>query len=150
MNTYLGAEQVLTDLWVQQQLATKSADFDTISPGLSARIFLDYAPEGTPYPFVIYQCQSPPRDVRGVGVVRVMVDTLYIVKAVAQVTSYQPLAPVARVIDAAMTSATGSPVVDGMVLASVREEGFNLLEIEGGTQYRHLGGQYRIHAQAQL
>lgn len=147
-DTYLGAEQVLVDAWVEARIALQGAALEAISIGLSTRVFADFAPEGTIYPFIIYQCQSPPRDVRGVGVSRVMVDTLYIVKAVAQASSYAPLAPVAKVIDAAMTSAAGSAVADGAIFASVREEGFHMVEIEAGKQYRHLGGQYRIQAQA--
>lgn len=147
MGVYEGAEQALTTEWVRQQLLAKAADFNAISDGLSLRLYEDFAPTDAVYPFVIYQCQSPPRDIRGVGVSRVMVDTLYVVKAVAQVSSYAPLAPVASVIDAALTSPAGSPVADGFVFASVREEQFSLVEIDNGTQYRHFGGQYRIQAQ---
>ena len=145
---YAGAEQAMVSLWVAGQLAAQATDLDAISAGLSGRIFEDFAPEGTPYPFIIFQCQSPPRDIRGVGVSRVMVDTLYIVKAVAQVSSYAPLAPVAKVIDAAVTSAQGSPVADGNVFSSVRDSQFAMVEIDSGKQYRHFGGQYKIQAQA--
>lgn len=93
MGIYTGAEQALTDAWVEGRLKA----FDTITPGLGDRIFLDVAPEGTPYPFVVYQCQEPPRDVRGVGSFRVMVDTLYVAKAVAQVSSYRDSVDPARV-----------------------------------------------------
>ena len=148
MSTYVGAEQALTDLWVANRLKTNAA-FDTISPGLSQRVFGHFAPPGTPYPFIIFQTASPPRDVRGVGVIRVMVDTLYIVKAVAQVDSWVALAPVARQIDVSMTAPSVSAVADGFVLASVREEQFSLVEVDDGKQYRHLGGQYKIQAQAQ-
>jgi hypothetical protein len=120
---------------------------NAIQTGLSDKVFLEYAPEGTAYPFIIFQCQSPPRDVRGVGVTRVFVDTLYVVKAVAQTDSYAELAPVANVIDQAMTSQVGAPVGDGAVFSSIREEGFNLIEVDQGTQFRHLGGSYRIQAQ---
>lgn len=145
---YLGAELVLFDLWIEQQLATKAVELDAIAPGLSTRVFSDVAPPGTLYPFIVFQCQDPPRDVRGVGVSRVMVDTLYVVKAVSQTTTYAPLAPIAKVIDAAMTSSAGSAVEDGLVLASVRDNQFALTEIENGTQYRHLGGAYKMQAQA--
>jgi hypothetical protein len=148
MATYTGAEQVLVDLWVKAQLDARAAEFNAVAAGLSTRIFLDYAPEGTPYPFVIYQCQSPPRDVRGVGLSRVLIDTLYVVKAVSQVDSYAPLAPIAKVIDAAMTSAAGSAVEDGLVLTSVRQDQFSMVERDQGTQFRHFGGEYKIQAQA--
>lgn len=149
MSTYTGAEQVLVDIWVQDQLESKAAELDAIATGLSTRIFQNFAPEGTPYPFIVWQCQDPPRDVRGVGTFRVMIDTLYLVKAVFQGTSYIPLAPIARVIDDAMTSASGSAVGgDGLVLASVREQQFAMTEVESGIQFRHFGGEYKIQAQA--
>lgn len=146
--TYLGAEQVMVDLWVANRLAAH-APFEAISPGLATRVFNMFAPADTPYPFIIFQVASPPRDVRGVGVVRVMVDTIYTVKAVAQVDSYAPLTGVAREIDAVMTAPVVSAVADGFVLASMREEQFSMVEVDGGKQYRHLGASYRIQAQAQ-
>lgn len=148
MGEYDGAEQVLVTEWVKERLATVADALDAFDPGLSGRVFEDFAPQGTPYPFLIVQCQSPPRDVRGVGVSRVMVDTLFIVKAVAQVPSYGALAPIATIVDSALTSAAGSAVSDGLVLASVRQEQFAMVEIDSGKQFRHFGGQYRIQAQA--
>lgn len=145
---YLGAEQALVTQWVLDQLASASADLDEIDDGLSLRVFEDFAPQGfSTYPFIIVQCQSPPRDVRGVGVSRVMVDTIYVVKAVAQVNSYAPLAPVARVIDQAMTTSVGGSLLGGNVFTSVRNDQFSLIEIDNGKQYRHFGGEYRIQAQ---
>jgi hypothetical protein len=148
MGIYAGAEQALVTAWVQERVQSVADDLELISPGLSDRVFEDFAPQGfAVYPFIIVQCQSPPRDVRGVGVSRVMVDTLYIVKAVAQVDSYAPLAPIASVIERALTSPTGGPVADGEVFTSVREEQFAMVEIEAGKQYRHFGGLFKIQAQ---
>lgn len=148
MSVYAGAEQAMVTQWVMEQLTSKATDLDAISSGLSLRIYEDFAPTEASYPLIIVQCQVPPRDVRGVGVSRVMVDTLFIVKAVAQVTSYGPLAPIAGVIDNAMTSSVGSPVADGAVFTSIRDEQFALVEVDAGVQYRHFGGQYKIQAQA--
>lgn len=151
MSTYVGAEQAMVDLWVESRFADPliAADLEAIATGLSERLFPDFAPKGTPYPFIIYQCQDAPRVIRGVGTFAVMVDTLYVVKAVSQVDSYAPLAPIARVIDAAMTSSTGSAVEDGFVLTSVRDRQFALVEVDQGTQFRHFGGEYSIQAQGE-
>lgn len=149
MGSYQGAEQVITDLYVQARLATVDTivDLEAIDIGLSTRVYEDVAPNDARLPYIVWQCQSPPRDVRGVGTFRVMVDTLYIVKGVSQGTSYAPLAPVAAAIDRAMTNSTGSAVEDGMVLTSVRNDQFSLREVAEGTEFRHLGGEYRIQAQ---
>lgn len=148
---YLGAEQAMVTKWVIDRLkgAPYTASFEAVVAGLGTRIYEDLAPEGTTYPFIVVQCQSPPRDIRGVGETRVMVDTLFLVKAVSQGTSYDPLTPIVKVIDTAMTSPQGGTVgADGLVFTSIREDQFSLTTVEAGTQFRHLGGEYRIQAQA--
>ena len=144
----MGAEQVLCDNAVEAMIAAKAADLEAINTGLSQRVYEGVAPDGTPYPFVIYQCLTPPRDIRGVGTFRQMVDTLYLVKAVAQGSSYAPLAPVARVLDAAMTAPEGVVVDGGAVFTSVREQQHSRVTVEQGTQFRHFGGEYKMQAQA--
>lgn len=149
MTVYTGAESTLVDDFILLRLVgTHGASLDAISPNLSQRVFLDYAPEGTPYPFIIFQALTPPEDVRGVGIIRVMVDTLYLVKAVAQGSDYDALRPVVSVIDAAMTEDEPVDMAGGILLTSVRQREFRLVEIENGKQFRHLGGEFRIQAQA--
>ena len=147
-NTYLGSEQQLVNLWLEARFAANAAALNAINAGLSSRIFPDFAPFNAAYPFIVYQAQSPPRDVRGVGAIRLLVDTLYVVKAVAQVDTYAPLAPVATLIDSIMIMAAPQAVSDGTVLCSTREDQFSLVEVNEGKQFRHLGGSYRILAQA--
>ena len=150
--SYIGAEQAMVDAWCDAALKAHTA-FDSLFPGdatLSQRVFPQIAPDGTKYPFIVYQAQSPPHVVRGVGPNRVMVDTLYVVKAVAQVASFDALADVAHEIDVVMTQAEPVAVPGGLglILASVQEDTFSLTESESGQLFRHLGGQYRILAQA--
>lgn len=149
MGVYEGAEQALTDDWVRSRFIDPLivAELEAISVGLADRIFLEVAPDSAPYPFIVFQCQSPPRDIRGVGISRVMVDTLYVVKAVGSVASYAPLVPVANAIDRAMTSAEGSAIYDGHVFSCIRSEQFSLVTREQGEIFRHLGGEFRIQAQ---
>lgn len=151
MATYTGAEQAMVDVWIESRFSDPAivALLEAEAVGLSTRIFPDFAPPSTIYPFIVYQCQDPPRVIRGVGDSVVMVDTLYVVKAVSQVDSYAPLAPITRVIDSAMTTSTGSAVEDGFVLTSIRERQFALPTYEQGTQFRHFGGEYSIQAQAE-
>lgn len=148
-SSYVGAEQAMVDVWIDAVLKAHAA-FDTISTGLSQRVYPQVAPDGVKYPFIVYQAQTPPHDVRGVGPNRVMVDTLYVVKAVAQVASYDALAATAHEIDAVMTQGEPQTVPGnlGTILCSMREDGFSLTESESGTLYRHLGGVYRVLAQA--
>lgn len=147
MTEYVGSEQVMVDTWVELQLAAVAGDLNGIDAGLADRVYQDMAPRDAEFPVIIYQCQDPPRDVRGVGLTTVMVDTLYLVKAVAQVDAYAPLAPIASVIHAALTTSIGGSVGDGSVFTSVRERQFALTEVDDGKKVRHLGGLYRIQAQ---
>jgi hypothetical protein len=147
MGEYVGAEQLLVELWVRSRIATVNAALEEIDLGLSARVYSEAAPKGAVFPVIIFQCQDPPRDVRGVGTFTVMVDTLYLVKAVAQVDDYAELAPIASLLHEALTTSTGGSVGTGTVLTSVREQQFSMPEFEEGEQWRHLGGMYRIQAQ---
>lgn len=151
MGTYTGAEQAMIDLWIKTRLLdpTVQAALDSISTGLGAKVFPDFAPKDATWPVIIFQCQDPPRDVRGVGTSSVMVDTLYIVKVVAQADSYDDLADPARVLHGALTTSTGDAVGDGLVLTSIRENQYSMTEVDEGVQFRHLGGIYRIQATAQ-
>jgi hypothetical protein len=147
MATYVGVEEVMCNAWIEAQLALQATALNAISTGLSGRIYPDMAPEATDWPCIIYQCQDKPRDIRGVGTFTIMVDTLYLVKAVARTDTYAPLAPIAKVIHTALTQEVGGSVDDGEVLTSVRDNAFSMIEVDKGTQFRHLGGLYKIHAQ---
>jgi hypothetical protein len=100
---------------------------------------------GTPY--VTFLLQSP-LDIVGVGGTRISTDNLYIVKGVAQTSTWDDLIPIARRIDIllhraglVMTEASGS-------LSCTRERTFQQAEEAGDLQYRHLGGIFRIRASA--
>jgi hypothetical protein len=147
MTSYAGQEQVLVDLWIESALFAYTDQLEAIATGLSDRIYHDAARQGTEWPVIIYQCQTPPRVIRGVGTTTIMVDTLYVVKAVAQTLTYESIGPIAQVIDIALTSAEGGQIGGGYVLTSIRNNQFSMIEDAMGTQFRHLGGLYQINAQ---
>lgn len=98
-------------------------------------------------PYVTFSLQDP-LDVIGIGGVRISTDNLYVVKAVGQTGSWADVRPIASRIDyllhrptATMTSGAGS-------LTCVREKTAQMVEVDDGLQYRHLGGIYRIRASA--
>jgi hypothetical protein len=146
-NSYIGAEEALLDRWVESKLGAYTA-FNTISPGLTSRIYNRVAPVKIPFPYIVYQTQSPPTVVRGVGPAEVMVDTMYIVKGVAQGPNYEELADVASGIRTAMVYPNGELTPGGAIFTSRYEMQFSMTEVEGTQQWRHLGGQFRIQAQA--
>ena len=138
-----GNETALVDSWISATLLASTDVTDIVS----TRVYLDVAPETAAFPFIIYQLQDS-SDVRGVGTFRVMSDTLYVVKGVAAVASFALLGDLAEAIDAALNTITPEAVTGGTIIGSVRENPFRLTEKDGGQEFRHLGGIYRIYAQA--
>jgi hypothetical protein len=149
--SYVGAESAMIDIWVENQLkVVHAALFEAIDVGLSQRVYPDMAPQGIEYPFIVFQQQVTPEVVRGVGSAEVMVDTIYIVKAIAQGTTDGPLAPVASAIHDALVSNNGEAIIGGIgtIFTCHYKSQFKLTTAEQGSQFRHLGGAYRIQAQA--
>lgn len=150
MTDLTGAERVVVDSWIPAALATQTVALDAISPGLSGRIFPDMAPYGETYPFIVYQCQSDPVDVRGVGITTIMTETTYIVKVVAA-SDYLTLGAVVAIVNAALTTASPVlPAAGGTIVSSVKTKGFSLTETVDGKEVRNLGGFYDIFVQGHV
>lgn len=147
MTDYNGSEEAFVDEWVRQKL-TGYTPFDSLYTGLTERVFDRYAPAGTTYPFIIFQALTSPSVVRGVGDAEVMVDTIYVVKAVAQADTFAPLASVAAGIRSALVYPNGDTITGGVIFTSRYEKQFSMVEAEATEKYRHLGGEFRIQAQA--
>lgn len=149
MTTYNGAEESMIDLWVQNRLTSHSA-FNSLYTGLTGKVFNRLAYGNPTYPYIVFQAQSPPEVIRGVGLAEVMVSTIYVVKAIAQCNTYEPLAGVAAEIRSAMVTPASSTVPGGIgeVFMCRYERQFTMVETEQGTQFRHMGGEFLIQAQA--
>jgi hypothetical protein len=100
----------------------------------------------TPY---VQWFQSSTRDVLAVGGIRVQVDTLYTVKAVATGASWSVVRPIARRVDFLLNGkdVTVSSPIPGQISCR-RESIVQYPEVEQAEQFRHLGGVYRIRANA--
>lgn len=127
---------------VEEWLYTLLSGDATLSAIVGSRVYGYVAPAGTTSPWVVFNYQSG-HDVRGMGPARIMVSAQYQVKAVGQYDGFGMLKSVADRIDALMQGASGS-VVDGQVLACVRQSPVAYVEVSDGMQYRHLGGLYWI------
>lgn len=122
---------------------------DAVLSDLAAEISGTLSPTQLATPYVTFLMQST-RDVQGVAGVRISTDNLYVVKAVDRSSSWDLAEQVASRIDylihrpnAVMESGSGS-------LTCVREQIVQYPEADGGQQYRHLGGIYRIRASADV
>lgn len=144
----VGAEQAMIDGWIASKLIGASV-LDDIFTGLSQRVYNMFAPAFTGFPFIIFQAQSPPAVVRGVGSAEVMVDTIYVVKAIAQGTSYAALAPIASAIRFMLVTNNGETTSNGdEIISCSYERQFALTEVSEAKQFRHLGCELRIQARA--
>lgn len=124
--------------WIHDTL---SADA-TLAGLVSTRIFDGLAPQGSAYPFVVFNHQGG-SDTLGVGAVRVLNSGLFQIKVVAQSDSYASGIAIADRIDEVLHGAAGSK--DGAYIAScVREQAIMLIEQSNGIEYRHVGGLYRL------
>jgi len=71
---------------------------------------------------------------------------LYLVRAIAEQTSYEGnLVTAANRIDAALSAVSGSNAA-GVVWVCIRERPFQMAEIIEGRTFVHLGGIFRIQA----
>ena len=136
------AELFAADTWLTSVLGNDS----TLSGLVSGRIYGHAIMGSATYPLVLFSMQSA-RDVMGTGPARIMVDSLYVVRGIAEAGTFAGnLKTIADRIDAVLHAASGSNV-NGTVLACVRQQPFLYVEPYNGRQYRHLGGIYRIYAQ---
>lgn len=147
--TYNGAEQAMIDVWVEDKL-TSHAAFNSLGFGtLTDRVFNAWAPDGTQFPYIIFQAQSPPEVVRGVGDAEVMVSTIYVVKAVAQGSNFNTIAPVAGEIRTALVTPNGEAITGsiGTIFTCFYEKQVSMTQPVATQQFRHLGGEFTIQAQ---
>lgn len=126
--------------------ATLSGDA-TLAGLVDDRISGTLSPVLLETPYVTFLCQSP-RDIIGVGGTRISTDNLYMVKAVAQTSTWDTLLPIAKRIDTLIDMTGHAVSYGGGSLTCKREMIHELAEVSEGLQYRHLGGIYRIRASA--
>jgi len=105
------------------------------------RIHNSLAPQGEPFPYVIYSPPGITPDARGIGTTNLQSSGLWTVKAVDESTSYATVELITQAIHAALH---GERDPAGPVLACVREGIISYPEDTDGRSYRHRGGQYRI------
>lgn len=97
-------------------------------------------------PYVVFSLSSA-RDIAGTGAVRTQVDCIYNVKAVAAGASWTPVLTIAKRLEALLdTSLLGTQSIPAGDLTCTRETVIEYPELVDGTQYRHLGGAWRIRA----
>jgi hypothetical protein len=131
----------------EQWLNTTLKADATLAGLVSTRIYNTRRPSATtPFPVVIFQLQAAGDDLLVLGGVRVWAPLLYLVRGIAEQTSYEgTLATIANRIDTLLHAKSGTATA-GTVWVAVRERAFQMSEIVDGRTFAHLGGLYRIQA----
>lgn len=140
-----GIENMHTQRWLKETLNADTALMTIATGGVLDQVsdnFLDAA-----YPMVTFQAQSPGTVLRGVGLIEVWVDTLWLVKASCIGSSFAPIVAAAARIHALLHGRLNITLPDGFLVECYREDTFQLGSVQGGKQYRHLGGIYRTRTQ---
>ncbi len=145
------AELWSIDQWIYTTLKADAPLTALIGGAVTPRIFADIAPQTTPavvLPYVLYQMQAA-TDLTVIGAVRVWSNCLYLVRGVAETTSWGGnLETISNRIEIALHAKSGSNA-SGVIYSAVRESPFRLPEIAAdGKQYRHAGVIVRILARA--
>ncbi len=138
-----GLEVYDTSVWINSVLSVDG----TLSAAATGGFHDGVAPPGTLYPFVRWSVQSPPRVIRGAGKDEFYTDGLWLVVAVDNNASNSKIGPMSGRIQALLGGVINVATGSGIILACVREDGFTLPQVEGGREYRSMGGIYRVKYQ---
>lgn len=139
-----GGESSLAANWINTTL-----DTDVVMTGLvgASGIWDGTAEKGATYPLVEFEPQSPGVTIKGVSTVIIGLNMLWKVVGVCSGKSYDPVEPVAAQIDLLLHGVVEYTFGSGIIMSCVREQDFRLESVQGGQDYRYLGGLYRVLAQ---
>lgn len=133
-------ETVAADQWLH---ATLTGDA-TLTGVVAGRVYADLAPPDSELPAVVFSEQAP-TDSIGVDGARILVQALWLVRVIADTTSWHgTLKTAADRIDTVLHNTSGAAAGGVTVGKCVRESSYRLVDTAHGKQYRHLGGIYRL------
>lgn len=138
------SEDTVAAAWINTVLDADTS-LKTQAPG---GIYDSEAEPGAAYPLVMFIPQSPGVTIKGVNTTIIGLNMLWQVVGICAGKSYDPVRPVQDSIDRLLHGVTSATVPGGIIMSCVREQAFRLAPIQGGRDYRYLGGIYRILAQA--
>lgn len=135
-------EALTANAWLHAVLSGDAA----LQGLVGGRIYEQPAPEEAAYPMIVFQNQVL-EDRNSLHGFRMYSIGVWLVRAVGECTSYDPLRAIANRIDAVLHKGAGEVPGMGRVLSCTREGPYALPEQDGDRQYRHLGGLYRIEVE---
>lgn len=128
--------------WMTSVLAGDAA----IANLVQGRVYVDQAPQEADSPMVVAAFlggadKSITKSAR-------LTHTLYLVRAIAEGSSYEPLQPIVDRIEAVLTVPQQGTVVGDVRITSVfREQPHQRKDAENGIPFVYMGGFYRVFAQ---
>ena len=138
------------DVWLHQILSNDAQLTAMLGkhPDSGECIYDALAPAGTPYPYVVFQLQSPGVDTIAVGTIRIAANPLYVVRGVSASSFVEAGAIAARVDE--LLHGTRGQSAGGIVLTCYREYPIKLPpdRTVGNLTYYHCGGAYRVRARS--
>lgn len=137
-----GLETPTVAQWIHDTLTPDTA-WAAASPG---GLWDGPAAHDTEYPFTRFGLQSG-IDVRGISTVTIMQDDLWLIRGICPGQDYTPLHAIAARIHVLLHGVLQQAVPGGMIVSCMREQAFRLESTQGGREFRHLGGIYRINVQ---
>lgn len=101
------------------------------------------APADAEYPLITYEQQDGGADLMTVNGTRVMVRTIYLVRVIGKEVGPEDLEAAADLIDTLLHQYQ-NPTASSGVLSCVRNQPFEMIEVENLVEYTHLGGLYEL------
>lgn len=137
------SETLVAERWLTDILSN-----DTTLTGLiNGRVYGYVAPENADLPLVIFKFFDG-ADETGVGAVRLYSALQYIVEVIGEGESFVALETIANRVDVLLHGKNNLLVDGGNIVECIRVRPTASVEvIEGGLQYRHLGGIYQLMVQ---
>lgn len=119
----------------------------TLNAGVGGRIYADEAPQGAHAPMVIFAYLGGTERIRPLRDGR-FTTALYLVRAIADGSSYETIEPIADRIDAVLTLGDQGTIVRDVRMTSIfREQPHQRKDSENGKPSVYLGGFYRLYFQ---
>lgn len=114
----------------------------TISSAIGSRVFNAIAPQGTAFPFIVFNFQAG-TDVQGNGTARIQSENVFLVKVISEGAPDATARTVADRIDEVVGKAVHS-ALDSFLFNGRRQSPVRFVEPVGDIRFHHVGGLYRI------
>lgn len=137
------SETLVAERWLTDILSNDA----TLAGLINGRVYGYVAPNDAGLPFVVFKYFEGADEI-GVGAVRLCSVLQYIVEVIGEGESFVALETIANQVDVLLHGRNNVLVDGGNIVECIRMRPTASVEvIEGGVQYRHLGGIYQMIVQ---